>query len=142
MSQEPSDTAQPMISPIALDKSFLEGKGLTDGNPAEFENENLEQEEEAKPFRVHNFHEGKILVAVYETGPGKVHINGLPYDEFVQVLEGRLILTPDGGETLEIKQGESVVVPKGYKGGWHMPENYRELIIINADYNWAGGEES
>ena len=65
---------------------------------------------------------------------------GTPSDlEFVQILEGRLILTPDGGDAIEFKQGESLVVPQGYKDYWYMPEKYRELIIINTDYAQAEG---
>ena len=43
----------------------------------------------------HGFYTGKIFVAVYEAGPGRVYIDGALFDEFVQILEGRLILTPD-----------------------------------------------
>ena len=87
----------------------------------------------------HAFYAGKIFVAVYEAGPGRVYIDGAVYDEFIQILEGRLILTPDGGDAIEFKQGESLVVPQGYKGYWYMPEKYRELIIINTDYAQTEG---
>ena len=49
-------------------------------------------------------------------------------------LEGRLILTPDDGGTYEFKKGDSFIVPKGYTGHWHMPEKYRELIVIDTGY--------
>jgi uncharacterized cupin superfamily protein len=139
MSEEKS--AQPKITPIAIEESFLQGKGLTAGDPSEFEEEGITREEEPSAgeepsaFGVHNFHTGKIQVSVYESEPAKVRIDGALYDEFVQILEGRLILTPDGGDEYEFKQGDSLVVPKGFTGYWHMPEKYRELIIINADYN-------
>ena len=74
------------------------------------------------------------MVAVYEAEPGKVHIDGAVYDEFVQILEGRLILTPDSSGEFEFKTGDSLVVPTGYPGGWHMPEKYRELIVIDTTY--------
>ena len=51
--------------------------------------------------------------------------------EYVQVLEGRLILTPDDGEEVEYKKGDSLIVPEGYTGYWYMPEKYREFVIIN-----------
>lgn len=38
-------------------------------------------------------------------------------------------------ETFEFKQGKSLIVPNGFTGYWHMPEKYRELIIINTDYS-------
>jgi len=33
-------------------------------------------------------------------------------------------------------------VPKGYKGGWHMPEKYRELIVIDTAYLEEGSDNS
>ena len=74
-----------------------------------------------------------IPVTVIQAGPGKVHIDGLPYDEFVQILEGRLILTLDDGRSFEFEQGDSLVVPKGYVGSWEMPEPYRELVVIDTE---------
>ena len=129
------------ILPIAIEQGYLEGKGLTKGDMSEFDDEeSIQQGEDGSAgFSTHMFHTGKIMVAVYEAEPGKVHIDGAVYDEFVQILEGRLILTPDGGDPVEFKQGDSLVVPQGYKGYWHMPEKYRELIIINTDYAKAEG---
>ena len=134
MSQE-SLSVPSKITPIAIETSFLEGRGLTKVDMSEFDGENVKRDDDftSESYK-HDFYLGKILVAVYEAGPGRVYIDGAVYDEFVQILEGRLILTPDGGDPVEFKQGDSLVVPQGYKGYWHMPERYRELIIINTDY--------
>ncbi len=137
MQQESAPAAK--IAPIAIEKSFLEGKGLTVGDPSEFDDEGVTQEEDPKKFSFHNFFSGKILVSVYEAEAGKVRIDGLPYDEFIQILEGRLILIHDDGEEFEFKQGESLLVPRGFTGFWYMPEKYRELIIINSDYAETDG---
>lgn len=138
-----ASSAQPIIKPIAIEKSYLEGRGLTRVDPSEFDGEGITHEDDTpSESNKHDFYAGKILVAVYEAGPGKVHINGAVYDEFVQILEGRLILTPDGGDAVEFKQGDSLVVPQGYKGYWEMPEKYRELIIINTDYVTANADDS
>ena len=134
MNQETSST-EAIITPIPVEKSFMDGKGLAAGDPTEFDDEGVKQDEEPGAFGVHNFHTGKIMVSVYESEPAKVRIEGLPYDEFVQILEGRLILTPDGGDSFEFTQGESLVIPAGFTGSWEMPEKYRELIIINTDYD-------
>ncbi|MEM1402126.1 MAG: cupin domain-containing protein [Pseudomonadota bacterium] len=125
-----SETPQP----VAIDQELLNGKGLTKGDPEEFETDAISQEDGPAAFSFHNFHAGKIVVSVYESEPKKVRIEGSLYDEFIQILEGRLILTPDGGGEYEFKEGDSLVVPKGYKGYWHMPEKYRELIVID-DYS-------
>ena len=138
-SQESSSKPTPVI-PIAIEQGYLEGRGLTRLDPSELDGENVTRDEDfTSESYTHAFYAGKIFVAVYEAGPGRVYIDGAVYDEFIQILEGRLILTPDGGDAIEFKQGESLVVPQGYKGYWYMPEKYRELIIINTDYAQTEG---
>jgi len=142
MSKESSAGPQGIL-PIAIEQGFIDGKGLTKGDMEEFEGGEISQDEDGSAgFASHNFHTGKIMVSIYEAEPGKVHIDGSIYDEFVQILEGRLILTPDSGGEFEFKTGESLVVPKGYKGGWYMPEKYRELIVIDTAYLEESGDNS
>ena len=63
------------ISPIRVESSFLEGKGLTKGDPSEFD-DYIERDDEgaeadqADGYSTHTFHSGKIEVGIYETGPG------------------------------------------------------------------------
>jgi len=124
------------IVPIAIEPSYLEGRGLVAADLSERDSsDNNVTSDEPIENSSHIFHTGKIMVGVYEAAPGKVHIEDAKFDEFVQILEGRLILTPDGGdESYEYKKGDSFVVPKGYTGTWHMPEKYRELIVIDTSY--------
>ena len=131
------------VIPIAIELSYLEGRGLTRVDPSEFDGENITRDDDftAESYK-HDFYAGKIYVAVFEAGPGRVYIDGAVYDEFVQILEGRLILTPDGGDAVEFKQGDSLIVPKGYTGYWHMPEKYRELIVIDTAYMEEGADDS
>ena len=120
------------IEPISLQESYMQGEDLTPGETSYFNLPWLTRLTEPQRFSSHTFYDGKIKAAIYETEPGKVHIDGLPYDEYIHILEGRLILTPDGGEPVEFKTGESLLVPKGYVGSWDNPEKYREFIIINS----------
>jgi uncharacterized cupin superfamily protein len=53
-----------------------------------------------------------------------------PYDEFVQVLQGEVTLTPVKGEKQTYRVGENFTVPKGWMGTWDMPVKYREMIVI------------
>ncbi|MDG1386878.1 MAG: cupin domain-containing protein [Halioglobus sp.] len=142
MSQESSSVPTTVI-PIAIEQSYLEGRGLNRVDPSEFDGENVTRDDDftAESYK-HDFYAGKIYVAVFEAGPGRVYIDGAVYDEFVQILEGRLILTPDGGDAVEFKQGDSLIVPKGYTGYWHMPEKYRELIVIDTAYMEEGADDS
>ena len=120
--------------PIPIPQHFLDGEGLVIGDPAEFDDEGITGEGKPLGFRTHNFHTGNIMVSVYESKPGKVRIDGAVYDEFITVLEGTLILRPDSGGEYTYKAGESLIVPKGYIGGWEMPECYRELIVVDTQF--------
>ena len=120
--------------PITIAQHFLDGEGLVVGDSAEFDGEGITGEGEPTGFRTYNFHTGNIMVSVYESKPDKVRIEGSVYDEFITVLEGTLILRPDSGGEYTYKAGESLIVPKGYIGGWEMPERFRELIVVDTKF--------
>jgi uncharacterized cupin superfamily protein len=76
-------------------------------------------------------HEGEVVVALYEAMPALIAISEpYPYDEFVQVLQGEVTLTPIKGGKQTYRVGESFTVPKGWMGTWDMPVKYREMIVI------------
>ena len=50
--------------------------------------------------------------------------------EFVQILSGRMTVTEDGGEPVEIAAGDAAVFPKGWKGTWDIHETIRKVYVI------------
>ena len=71
------------------------------------------------------------MTIVWESGPAKLELEKTLYDEFIQVLEGRLILTAAGGTPVEIEAGGHAILPKGFSGTWEMVgETYRELVVM------------
>ena len=135
------EKTQPMdqsrIVPIAVENSYLEGKGLVEDDPSDYDDYTKsvdgEKREPTSRSSSHIFHHDKIHVSVIEAGPDKVRIEGLPYDEFVHIVMGRLILTLDDGRKFEFEQGDSLIVPKGFVGIWEMPERYRELVVVDTE---------
>jgi len=123
--------ASSTVIPVPIAKSFLEGKGLILDKPEEYDSYTDSEGKVRAPSYSHVSHTGKIQVLVIEAGPGKVRIEGLPFDEFVHILEGRLILTLDDGQEFTFETGDSFTLPEGYVGYWDMPEKYRELVVIN-----------
>ncbi|MGB0620084.1 MAG: cupin domain-containing protein [Myxococcota bacterium] len=123
------------VVPVRIDGSFLEGVGLTptDLSQPDPADDNVTSDAPIENSS-HVFHVGKIMVGVYEAAPGKVHIESSRYDEFVHILEGRLILTPDHGGRYEFEKGDSLIVPMGYRGHWEMPEKYRELVVVDTTF--------
>ena len=80
-----------------------------------------------------NLYEGENVVDLWQGGPAKYHTrNPFPYDEFIVILKGRLVLTDKDGKTASYEKGDMLVVPKGFTGYWDMPEEYRELVVIEA----------
>lgn len=76
--------------------------------------------------------EGENTVAVWDAGPAKLILDDpLPYDEFVFVLKGTLVLTDKEGNSQTYNVGDFFMLPKGFTGIWDMTEEYRELIIVD-----------
>ncbi|MGB2451242.1 MAG: cupin domain-containing protein, partial [Porticoccaceae bacterium] len=86
-------------------------------------------------------HKGDFVVALYESEAALIDVSyPFSYDEFVTVLEGRVILTSLSGEKQTYEVGDSFLVPKGWQGTWDMPVKFREMIIIETKA-WVASEE-
>lgn len=83
----------------------------------------------------------QIIAAIWMSKPGKLRIDGYPYDQMVLVLEGSVTLQPDGGPEQTHHAGDIFFVSKGYNGSWEMPGDYKELIVVekNAWVEIEGG---
>ncbi len=92
----------------------------------------------------HTFFSGEeVVVEVYEAEPAKLEVDEpWPYDEFIYLLSGKLVLTDAKGKVTEYVAGESLVVPKGFLGTWEMQGRFRELVVIEKKaYERAEGAE-
>ena len=85
-------------------------------------------------------HEGEFVAALYEAMPAVIDISEpYPYDEYVRVLEGSVVLTSSEGERQGYEAGDAFLVPVGWTGTWEMPTRFRELIIIDRK-SWEAAE--
>ena len=77
-------------------------------------------------------YQGKeLIMEIYEDDPATYAVTDpFPFDEFILVMSGKLILTDARGQVQEFVAGDSLVVPKGFTGIWKMLGNYRELIAV------------
>ena len=76
-------------------------------------------------------HMGEFVVVLYESEAAVIDVSyPFPYDEYVLVIEGEVILTSTSGDRQRYGVGESFVVPKGWMGTWDMPVKYREKIFV------------
>ena len=115
-------------APVRLDAEKLAGLGLEEFEP--FPKEMVLSGRSRHSY--YTLFSGEEVVAeVYEAQPAKLRIDEpWPYDEFIYLLSGKLILTDEKGEVTEYLAGESLVVPKGFLGIWEMQGNFRELVVI------------
>ena len=72
----------------------------------------------------------EIVGVIYKATAGEIYSPGYPFDQSVVILEGSLILIPEGGDEIHLKKGDIFQLPKGYKGKWIMPEDYKEYIVV------------
>ena len=72
---------------------------------------------------------GEQEVGVWECDPGPSRWK-LDTNEFVHVISGRMTVTPDGGEPLELGPGSTAVFPRGWAGTWQIHETLRKLYVI------------
>ena len=115
-------------APVRLDPERIAGLELGDYPPLPKE---IVLEGSAK-HRGHVFFTGEeIVVEVWEAGPAKLSIKEpFPYDEYIFIQSGKLILTDSAGNKTEYLAGDSLVLPRGFTGSWEMLGNYRELVVI------------
>jgi uncharacterized protein len=73
--------------------------------------------------------EGEQSSGIWECTAGPSHWT-LETHEFVHLLTGRMTVTPDGGESVELGAGDTMLFPKGWSGTWDIAETLRKVYVI------------
>jgi uncharacterized cupin superfamily protein len=116
-------------SPVRMDPDKLAGVDLPAGEP--FVAPEAVLEGRHRPRGAMLYQGKELIMEIYEDDAATFAITDpFPFDEYVLVLSGKLILTDAGGQVHEFVAGDSLVVPKGFTGTWKMLGNYRELVAI------------
>lgn len=124
------ELAAAKIVPLRLDAAALEGIALT---PRPSVPAHILLSGASHPRSAVLFKSDAIVAVVFEEQPLKLALRapGMPYDEYVHLLDGALILTDADGETYEFRAGDSLVIPKGFTGTWETRGNFRELALVS-----------
>lgn len=96
----------PVNDPITSD---LAGWKVVEGTPT------------MKTWIQHTSADGSMISGTWMATPGSYHATYTGY-EFVHLIEGRLSITPDGGETIQMTPGDAFVVEPGFTGVWKIEE--------------------
>ena len=131
VAEEPEGKAKAptLLVPVRMNPAKLAGVDLPAGEPFVAPEAVLEGIHRPRGEILYRGEE--LIMEVYEDGPATFAITDpFPYDEYVLVLSGKLVLTDAGGEAHEFVAGDSLVIPEGFTGTWKMLGNYRELVAI------------
>jgi len=93
----------------APDTNNLDGWVVVDGSPT------------MKTWAVHTNAEGTMISGIWEATPGTYHATYTAY-EFVNLISGKITITPDGGQAITVKGGDTFVVESHFKGTWKIEE--------------------
>ena len=107
----------PPLSAVTPIEENLEGWVVTDGTPS------------MKTWILHSTEDGTMISGCWEATPGTFHATYTAY-EFVHLIEGRITITPDGGEPVTVTAGDAFAVEKEFKGTWKIEEKVRKHFAI------------
>jgi uncharacterized cupin superfamily protein len=96
----------PGPDPITAD---LEGWKVVAGSPT------------MKTWVQHTSADGSMISGTWTATPGTYHATYDGY-EFVHLIQGRIKITPDGGEPVVVGPGDAFVVEATFKGTWEIIE--------------------
>jgi uncharacterized cupin superfamily protein len=73
--------------------------------------------------------DGEASAGIWECSPGPSRWM-LETHEVIHLVAGRMTVTPDGGEALEVGAGDVAVFPRGWSGTWLIHETVRKVYAI------------
>ncbi len=74
--------------------------------------------------------DGRVLSGVWEAEPGISRWEFLDRGEVILVLSGRMVVTPDEGESLVLTAGTAAAFPLGWVGTWEITEQIRKFFVV------------
>jgi uncharacterized protein len=78
-----------------------------------------------KTWVMHTSDTSRMMSGYWEATPGTYHATYSAY-EFVHMLAGKIIITPDGGMPVTVVAGDAFVVEADFKGTWEIVETVRK----------------
>lgn len=68
-------------------------------------------------------------IGVWESSPGKFKRH-VANREFSHIVKGRCTFTPEGGEPVDLCEGDAVLFPANCEGIWDIKEDFRKTYCI------------
>ncbi|MFZ5710426.1 MAG: cupin domain-containing protein [Pseudomonadota bacterium] len=74
---------------------------------------------------LHTSAAGDMACGIWECTPGTYHATYTAY-EYVVMIEGRIVITPDGDQPVTVRAGDAFVVEPTFRGTWRIEEKVRK----------------
>jgi uncharacterized cupin superfamily protein len=71
----------------------------------------------------------KFLAGYWYSEVGKWKIS-YTEEEYCQILEGTSVITDEAGNSVTVRAGDNLVVPRGFVGTWEVVQPTRKLYVI------------
>lgn len=113
-------TKLPALSTVTPSCDDLDGWIVTEGSP------------EMATWVLHTTADGTMMSGYWECSPGSYHATYTAY-EFVHLIAGRIVITPDGGTPVTVVAGDAFAVEKDFKGIWKIEEAVRKHFDFKLD---------
>ena len=110
----------PSLGSVTPSDATLDGWVVTAGAPT------------MKTWVLHTTTDGTMMSGYWEATPGSYHATYTAY-EFVHLIAGKIIITPDGGAPVTVVAGDAFVVEKDFVGTWEIVEAVRKHFDFRLD---------
>lgn len=74
--------------------------------------------------------DGRTSVGVWECSTGSFTARRDGFTEICQLLTGSVTIDTDGGDSVTLHAGDTLVMPEGWSGVWHVHEPVRKTYVI------------
>ncbi len=88
-----------------------------------------DQVEATKPFW--QSADGTLHVGVWECSPGRFTADREHNNEICHILSGRVEMRHTDGRVEELVAGDTLILPKGWKGEWNVLETVRKMFVFH-----------
>lgn len=70
-----------------------------------------------------------IITGLWEATAGTYHVIYSKY-EFISLLQGKIVITPDGGDPVVVQAGDAFAVEATFVGTWEILEDVKKYFLI------------
>jgi uncharacterized cupin superfamily protein len=84
---------------------------------------------------------GKCIAGIWECTPCQTAMGPYPFDEFMVILEGSVIIVEEDGTETTFRAGEAFVIPKGAPISWKQTMSVRKFYVIIIDEEIEAGAQ-